>query len=53
MRRVMQMGLAQVIDWFAPVFDDLKEMVDDRLTTAQLPLPLKPDDCGDGLSSGG
>jgi thymidylate synthase (FAD) len=40
MRHVMQMGLAQVIEWFAPVFDDLKEMVDDRLATAQMRLPL-------------
>ena len=41
MRHVMQMGLAQVIDWFVPVFDDLKELVDDRLATAQMRLPLK------------
>jgi thymidylate synthase (FAD) len=52
MRRVMQMGLAQVVDWFAPVFDDLKEMVDDRLTTAQMRLPLKPEAPVDGPGGG-
>ena len=40
MRHVMQMGLAQVIDWYAPVFDDLKDLVDDRLSKAQMRLPL-------------
>ncbi len=53
MRRVMQMGLAQVIDWYAPVFDDLREMVDDRLTTAQLRLPLKAGISGDSGSQTG
>lgn len=43
MRHVMLLGLCQVIDWFAPVYDDLRDYADARIAASQMLLPLTKD----------